>query len=266
MSSALKRNSVMVTGAGKRAIVFGHGFGSDQTGWRRVIPRFEDSFSVIRYDLTGLGHSDKTAYEPQRYASFEQHAADLLEIIAELGHERVCYTGHSASGMIGLLAATKEPARFEKIAVVGASPRYMNDGSYVGGLEPAQVDAVTRAIGDDYHAWHTTMLPMAANLPARSSVVTELNETFSAVEANIAAHFLRVIFHADYRHVLSEVETETLVLQPTIDPFVPPEVGQYIASHVQRGRLQMLQARGGHYPHMGEPQVVAAALASFFQR
>ena len=77
MSSALRRNCVMVTGSGKRTIVFGHGFGSDQTGWRRVIPRFEDAYTVVRYDLTGLGNSDKSAYDPRRYDSFEGHAEDL---------------------------------------------------------------------------------------------------------------------------------------------------------------------------------------------
>ena len=261
--SALKRNCVHVTGHGERTIVFGHGFGSDQTGWRRVLPRFEDRYAVVTYDVTGLGRSERAAYDPARYDSLNQHASDLLQICDELRLSRVSYVGHSAGGMIGALAAIREPERFEKLALIGASPHYIDEPDYTGGLKRAQVERVVEAISEDYRSWYTSMLPSASQNEPGSSLVRELEQSFGLVAADVAAHFLSVIFWSDHRADLPKVTTETLVLQAALDPWVPPLVGRYIAEHVQNGTCKLLRARGGHYPHMGEPQQVAEALASF---
>ena len=121
-------------------MVFAHGFGCDQHMWRHVAPRFEDDFQVVLFDLAGAGESDPGSYDPARYDSLAAYAEDVLVICDELDLRQVIFVGHSVSAMIGVLAAVEAPDRFAKLVLVGPSPRYTDDGSYVGGFTAADIE------------------------------------------------------------------------------------------------------------------------------
>src|SRR5687767_3978511 len=130
--NAVVRNNVRTTGRGTRPIIFSHGFGCDQNMWRLVAPAFEDSYRVVLFDHVGAGRSDPAAYNHQKYSTLEGYALDLLEICAELNLSDAVFVGHSVSAMIGVVAARMEPDRFAALVLVGPSPRYIDDGDYVG--------------------------------------------------------------------------------------------------------------------------------------
>ena len=106
----MRRNNVNVTGSGKRAIVFAHGFGCDQAMWAPVAKNFERDFRVVLFDYVGHGQSDLSAYSAERYSSLSGYADDVVEIGRTLGLENAVFVGHSVSAMIGALA-TPEGAR-----------------------------------------------------------------------------------------------------------------------------------------------------------
>src|SRR5688500_9313509 len=112
MSVALRHNVHVSGPALGQPMMFAHGFGCDQNMWRHVAPRFEDTFKVVLFDHVGAGGSDLGAFDPDRYASLGAYADDVLDICHELDLQDVVFVGHSVSAMIGVLAATKEPARF----------------------------------------------------------------------------------------------------------------------------------------------------------
>jgi pimeloyl-ACP methyl ester carboxylesterase len=62
---------------------------------------------------------------------------DVLAICRELNLQNVIFVGHSVSAMIGALAAIQEPERFDRLVLIGPSPRYINDGEYGGCPAPA---------------------------------------------------------------------------------------------------------------------------------
>ena len=68
------------------------------------------------------------------------YADDLIEIGRELELKDAVFVGHSVSAMIGVLASLKAPDLFESLVLVGPSPRYINDGDYVGGFSATQID------------------------------------------------------------------------------------------------------------------------------
>jgi sigma-B regulation protein RsbQ len=231
-----------------------------------VLPTFEQRYQVVRYDLTGLGRSDKSAYDRQRYATLQGHAEDLLELCDALSLDEVVFVGHSVSAMIGLLAAASEPQRFRKLALVAASPCYRNDGDYRGGMDDAQLEAALAALCRDYLAWCDMMVPIAADAPPEDELTRELLATFKAQDAAISDHVSKVIFGADHRAVLRKVQTECLVVQATHDLFVPESVARYLRDELPNAKLRMLQGRGGHYPHLGNPEEVIFALREFLSR
>jgi sigma-B regulation protein RsbQ len=115
-------------------MLFAHVFGCDQNMWRVVVPAFEDTHRVVLFDHVGAGQSDVSAYDRNKYATLDGYATDVLEICRVLQLSDIILFGHSVSAMIGVLAANREPDRFQALVLVGPSPRYIDDDDYVGGF------------------------------------------------------------------------------------------------------------------------------------
>lgn len=262
MSDVLKRSRVSVRGSGSKTVVFGHGLGCDQGTWDAVAPHFEQDFRVVRYDLTGSGGSDLRAYDRERYSSFEGHAADLLEIVRALSLTRVCFCGHSASGTIGALAAARAPEAFDRLAMVGASPRYFDGPDYVGGAPREQIEGVLANLEQDYLGWCGQVLPHAVGNPDRPELATAVVGSYRSQDADITKHFARAVFLSDYRSALPSVKTPTLVVQTSQDIFVPEAVGHYIANSLGNGRYHQLRATG-HFPQLAAPEELTQVLRAW---
>src|SRR5215213_724228 len=111
----LARNNVKVLGRGTQPMIFAHGFGCDQHMWRFITPAFEDDYRMVLFDHVGSGNSDLAAYAPSKYASLDGYAVDLLEICETEQLDGAIFVGHSVSAMIGVLAAIRQPERFDRL-------------------------------------------------------------------------------------------------------------------------------------------------------
>jgi sigma-B regulation protein RsbQ len=259
MSSVLARNRVTVTGQGTQAIVFTHGLGCDQDDWRHVVPKFERDYKVVRYDLTGFGHSARSAYDVDRYGSLQGHATDLLEIVHELKLGAPYLVGHAAGAMIGALAAIREPQTFARLAMIEASPHYIDAPGYIGGAPRAQIEALLEALERDYFAWCAQAVPSAMGNPDRPQLAAELLLTFRRADPEVAQHFARAVFLSDFRSALPYLYTPTLVVQCPDDVLVPEAVGDYLARVIPDVELITLKT-SGHYPQHAGPIELSAAL------
>jgi sigma-B regulation protein RsbQ len=258
-----ERHKIRVTGRlDGQAMVFAHGFGCDQNMWRYVVPRFEDDFRVVTFDHVGAGGSDLSAYDPERYASLDAYAADVLEICRELDLREVIFVGHSVSAMIGALAAIAEPERFAKLVFVGPSPRYIDDGSYVGGFAEEDIVELLDSLESNYLGWSSAMAPVIMGNPDRPELGEELTVSFCQTDPEIARRFARVTFLSDNRADLTRVTTPTLILQCTNDVIAPLAVGEYVRDAMPNSTLVLLEATG-HCPNLSAPDETADAIAAF---
>ena len=243
-------------------MLFAHGFGCDQNMWRYVAPRFEEEFKVVLFDHIGMGGSDVTAYDPQRYSSLQGYATDVLDICHELELTNVVFVGHSVSAMIGALAAEREPALFDKLVLVGPSPRYINDDGYVGGFEFADIEGLLDSLSSNYLGWSKAMAPVIMGNDERPELGVELADSFCRADPAIAENFARVTFLSDNRADLEHITTPSLVLQCSDDVIAPVSVGEYVATHLPNATLVMLEATG-HCPNLSAPAATANAIAEF---
>jgi sigma-B regulation protein RsbQ len=250
----LKRNNVNVSGRGTQNMIFASGFGCDQNMWRYVAPAFEDKFRVVLFDYVGSGKSDLLAYSPRRYIDLAGYAQDLLDVCAALDMKEAVFVGHSVGCMIGMLAAIREPERFERLVLIGPSPCYINDlPDYIGGFEREDLEGLIALMEKNYIAWANFLAPVIMNNPGRPSLARELLDCFCSIDPIIARRFAIATFFADNRKNLPAVPVPSLILQCAEDIIAPVEVGQYIHRHLPRSRLQMMQATG-HCPHLSHPE------------
>lgn len=261
-ASILKRNNVKVLGKGNQTIIFAHGFGSNLTVWRYIVPAFESDYRIVLFDHVGAGKSDLSAYNPHRYNSLSGYAHDLLEICAELKLTNSILIGHSVSAMIGLLAALIEPQYFSRLIFIGASPRYLNDQGYIGGFEQSDLDAFYFAMTANYNAWVCGFAPLMIGNPEQPELAIEFASTLKALRPDIASVLARIIFQSDFRDDLPRLTIPTLIIQSNQDNAVPPEVGRYLTAKIPNSQLVNINAKG-HVPHLSEPEAVIQAIRAY---
>lgn len=247
-----RRNNVLVGGSGPATMVFAHGFGCDQNMWRFLVPKYEQDFRTILFDLVGSGSSDLSAYDRKKYGSLHGYAEDVLEIIGAFAEGSVVFVGHSVSAMIGLLAGVQAPERIAAHVMVGPSPCYINDGDYAGGFSRADIDALLETPENNYFGWSSNMAPKIMGAPGQANLAEELTNSFCRTDPGIAAHFARVTFLSDSRADVSRLAAPSLVLQCSDDIIAPCSVGDYLADRMPRATLRLIE-NTGHCPHMSSP-------------
>lgn len=260
---SLERNNVNVLGSGEKVLMFCPGFGCDQNVWRHIVREIINDYKIILFDNVGTGKSDKNAYNKHKYSTLQGYADDVLEILDDLKVGKVNFVGHSVGATIGMLAVIKDPAKFEKLLMIGPSPRYINDPpEYIGGFEQEQMDGILQIMENDYYAWAKTFGPIIMGNTDRPELGLELTDNFCSVDPEIAKHFGRVTFLNDSRQELHKIKIPTLILQCVEDVIAPVEVGNYLTKHIPVSTLRVLNATG-HCPHLSYPEETIDAIRMF---
>ena len=261
----LQRNNVTEIGAGTRPMILAHGYGCDQAMWRSVAPAFADDYRVILFDHVGAGRSDLAAYDRRKYSTLQGYADDLLEICAELGVEHGVFVGHSVSAMIGVLAAIKETERFDRLILIGPSPRYIDDDGYAGGFSEADIRGLLEFQESNYLGWAGNLAPAIMGNPDRPELAAELTNSFCRTDPDIARQFAAVTFLSDNRADLPKLAAPALILQCRDDLIAPIAVGEYVHRQLPNSELVILDATG-HCPHLSAPEETIAAMRAFLGR
>lgn len=249
----LARNNVNVFGKGQQPMLFAHGFGCDQNMWRFITHAFENDYKIVLFDYVGSGQSDVKAYNPERYSNLNGYAMDVLEVCDALQLKDVVFVGHSVSCMIGLLSAIKRPELFSDLLLIGPSPCYINDKTYVGGFERKDIEELLDTMDKNYIGWANFLAPAIMKNPDKPELSIELTNSFCSTDPVIARNFAMATFFSDNRRDLLSMKKPTLLMQCSEDIIAPLEVGDYLHAHLANSTLRILKATG-HCPHMSHPE------------
>jgi len=260
----LRRHHVTIEGDPRapRTMVFAHGFGSDQTVWEPVAAAFRADFRIVRYDHAGAGRSDPAAFVQYRYLKLDAYAQDLIDVCAALELENAVFVGHSMGAMVGVLAATRRPTLFDRLVLIGASPRYLDDDGYRGGFSPQDLESVYRAMHDNFSRWADGFAPVMIGTDKPREQVDHFAECMKSIPPDRALTVAYAVFQSDHRADLARLDRPALLLQTREDRAVPMEVAHYLNEHLCGSRLAVVDT-AGHLPHVTDPGAVIAAIREF---
>ncbi|MED6163525.1 putative esterase d14l [Stylosanthes scabra] len=293
-------HNVKVVGSGTRFIVLAHGFGTDQSVWKHLIPHLLDEFRVVLYDNMGAGTTNPDYFDFERYSTLQGYAYDLLAILEDLHVSSCIFVGHSVSAMIGTVASISRPDLFAKIIMISASPShccsfvhshyraiivgrecspllldrattirvalcsviygYLNEADYFGGFEQEDLDQLFDAMGANYKAWCSGFAPMAVGGDMESVAVQEFSRTLFNMRPDIAFSVLQTIFQSDMRQILSLVTVPCHIIQSKKDLAVPVVVAEYLHQHLGSKSIVEVMSTEGHLPQLSSPDVVIPVL------
>ncbi|CAI9753494.1 unnamed protein product [Fraxinus pennsylvanica] len=257
--SLLEALHVRVEGSGKKILVLAHGFGTDQSAWKHILPFFVRDYRVVLYDLVCAGSVNPETFNFCRYTSLDAYVDDLLHILDALGVDRCAYVGHSVSAMIGILASIRRPELFTKLILIGASPRFLNDEDYHGGFEQGEIEEVLLAMESNYEAWVNGFAPLSvgADVPA---AVREFSLTLFNMRPDIALFVSQTVFSSDLRGVLGLVKVPCSIIQTAKDVSVPMSVATYLKNQLGGLSTVYMLDTEGHLPHLTAPNMLVEKL------
>lgn len=264
MTDRSTAHDVRVHGEGDQVIVLSHGIGGHAGHWDGVVERLAPRYRCITFALAGSADADLALYSQARHASLLGFADDLALLVDDLGVRGCTFVGHSMSGMAGALAAIADPGLFDRLVMLNASPRYVDDpdAGYVGGLTAEQAEHVLQAIAADYQAWVAGFAPQSMGPGNDPEFGNEFMQTLLAYDPAVTAAMFRAALHSDFRHELRRLAPPTLVLQTRDDPIVPMETARWIAGTVPHAEFAEVDATG-HFPQIVAPGPLADAIEAF---
>ena len=106
-------------GTGERTVILVHGLGLTRAMWQWQTVALAARYRVITYDL--FGHGDSVA-APQK-PSLAVFSQQLLNLIDELGLDRVAVLGFSLGGMIARRFAMDAPGRLWALGILHSAHR-----------------------------------------------------------------------------------------------------------------------------------------------
>jgi len=122
---------IAASGASIRCVVGGsgppllllHGYPQTHAMWHRIAPRLAERFTVVCSDLRGYGDSSKPDGGAGHVGySKRAMAADQVELMAALGHERFFLAGHDRGARVAHRLCVDHAARVMKVAVLDIAP------------------------------------------------------------------------------------------------------------------------------------------------
>jgi haloacetate dehalogenase len=126
-----KRRKVKARGATINLVMGGegppvlllHGYPETHVMWHKVAPKLARDYAVVCADLRGYGESSKPKGR-RDHSNYSKRAmaADMVEVMAALGHERFHVAGHDRGARVAHRLARDHGDRVRSLAVMDISP------------------------------------------------------------------------------------------------------------------------------------------------
>ena len=257
--------NIEAAGEGEPLILL-HGFSGDSTTWNKIASQLRDSFRLIKLDILGHGVSDK----PVQTASYgmEAVAADLIDVLDQLGLAQAHLLGYSMGGRLALTLALRQPERFRSLVLESASP------GLADAAERAQRRRRDDALADDIEAqgilWFVNYwehLPLWASQSQLPAAVLAAQRSQRLRNSTLGlANSLRGMGSGVQPNLWSELpdlRIPTLLLVGDNDEkFL--KINNQMAQLIPLSRVALLPS-AGHNTHLENPCAFSGAVRSFLQ-
>lgn len=231
-----------VSGKGKTALIFIHGWSCDGRYWQKQIPFFEKEYQVITVDLAGHGHSSLNRSE----FSMLSFANDVKAVIEKENIDRAILIGHSMGG--GVIA---EAARLMPKIVVG-----------IVGIDTLQnvakhtpqsvVDEMTKPFETDFKSATQNFISPMFPEDSDQQLVNWIKEDMSSAPKDVALSAFRNYLSQYVTGEAAMVFENITVPVVSINARLRPTALETNRNHIKKYHLFYIE-KTGHFPMLEKP-------------
>jgi pimeloyl-ACP methyl ester carboxylesterase len=253
-------------GSGPRMpIVFVHGLSGSWQNWLENIPHFAGEHRVLALDLPGFGHSPMPDWE----ISIESYGRLLHRFCDALGVGDCAVVGNSMGGFISAEAASAQPDRFEKLALVSAagvsSARLRHQPAetvarMATAAAPLLLRLQERGLRRPRVRWATFKGLFQHPEALRRELLLETFQSGAGRPGFLPA--VQGLVGYDILDQLAEVDVPTLIVWGRNDRVVPPQDAAGFAQRLRNSRTVIFDDTG-HLPQLERPTRFNRVLETF---
>lgn len=225
-----------VSGAGP-ALVLIHGVGLARAMWEPALPRLEQRFTVIRYDL--IGHGDTPAIGPS--VTLHDFVEQLRALLDQLNVARAHILGFSLGGIVARGWAATYPHRTDRLVVLcSIAPRSAEQRQAIAGrLQQLEVHGVAGTIDAAIERWFTS-----AFIARRPDVIARTRAMLLAAQTPGYPAAYRFFATADdvIDGLEARIDCPLLAITAEDDVGSTPEMSARIAAQARFGRVHVVPA------------------------
>jgi len=236
-------------GKGPRTFFTHGGWVGNWEVWQQLFELMSESWRCVGYDHRGAGESQV----PPETITPEALVDDLFAVMDSLEVERCVLAGESAGGFIALMAALRQPNRFEGLVLIGATS--------VITAETAK--PLVDGCRTDYLATVKAFVDACVSEPDSEHIRRWGRDILLRAEPEAAARLLESAYEREFKLNLADISVPTLVIHGSKDVIIPVDVGKHLATVIPDAELLILEGVG-HVPTMTRPREVVTAIKRHF--
>ncbi len=214
-------------------LVFGNSLGSNLRMWDKVLPSFESTYRVVRFDMRGHGRTSLSA-EPFGIGDLGR---DVLGLLDALDLDSVNFCGLSLGGMVAMWLGIHAPRRVRRLVLA-------NTGARIGSSQMWD-ERMANVARSGMAALAETTLTRWFTAGYRAENPHEMEKMRAMIASTNPAAYsaaCRVLRDTDLTHEIKKISAPSLVIAGTHDPATPPSDGRAIQQQVCNARYVELDA------------------------
>jgi pimeloyl-ACP methyl ester carboxylesterase len=252
-------------GEGSVTLLFVHGLSGSWQNWLEQIPHFARDYRVIALDLPGFGHSPAPPWK----ISIEEYGRVLHEFCKAVGVGDCVVIGNSMGGFISAEAVSREPDRFQKLALVSAagvsSARMRRQPAETAArMSAAALPLLLRAQARGFRRPRLRWLTFKGIFDRPEELRSELlaEQFYNGAGRPSFLPALQALIGYDILDELEEVEVPTLIVWGRNDRVVPSNDAFGYAERLRNSRVFIFD-QCGHCPQLERPVRFNRVLETF---
>ena len=244
--------SIETQGSGPPVVLL-HGLGSTANVWEAQVRALSDRFTLVRYDLQGMGRSPAAGA-----LSIEGWVRDLERVLELRGIGKARFVGHSLGTLILQHFAVAHPEQVEKLVLVGvnrAPPEARRQAirERVAKVRAEGIDAIVETVVKGGVSPHT--------LTEKPEVVAFVRELLTRQPPEGYARSCEAMAAAQAADS-SRIVAPTLLVAGRDDNVSPLANSEGLAADLPDARVVVLE-QCGHWHPIEQPAALTRALRDF---
>jgi 3-oxoadipate enol-lactonase len=234
------------------SILFLNGISQSTVAWQSLLPAFSRKYRIVLCDLIFQGKSDKSA----NARDFDQHAADVYELLNSLKIGKVNLVGISYGSLVAQHIALNYPEKIDKLVLLST---FAHKTAYYEAIELAwrhtldvggfglMLDVMLPMIfGENY--FEQPLIPMDTLKSMRQIT----NSDPEALKKLMKATQMR----GDYRQKLKALNCPTLIIHGEQDTLLLLHMGKEVSDSISGSTFKIIEGAGHTLNIEAVPQLV----------
>jgi 3-oxoadipate enol-lactonase len=213
-------------------LVLSHALGTNLNLWNDQVKALRGSFRILRYDSRGHGRSSA---DPGPY-TISLLAADVLNLLDELGVTSAHFCGISMGGMIGQYLAIHHPERISSLVLSNTATRIGTREKWDRRIQGVMEGGMPAVLGEVLAGWFS-----ARFRSGHGSIADSLAEALKTTSVQGYIGCCEALRDADLSQLIGRVKAPALIIAGTEDQATTLVASQFLHQEIRGSQLVALK-------------------------